>query len=133
MRNVLVFLFLLIPACNAPYQQPRSICDLPPSLASWSGTEVRWRGVVVGGYHGYALIAEDCRRRGIGLTKWRDTTLDKAIRKRDFKDGLLRAEVSGKIIVHDEEQFLLVTDVQGVSFEPMTYEQVMAFWTSKGF
>jgi GNAT superfamily N-acetyltransferase len=132
MRTALAIIVLLS-GCQAPYESPKSICELPPTLASWSGTDVRWRGVVVGGYHGYSLVAEDCQRRGIGLDGWRGTALDAAIRTRYFQDGLLRADVSGKIIVRDGEHDLLVTKVHGVSFEPMSYDDVMAFWESKGF
>ena len=132
MRTATAFLLLFLTCCSAPYELPKSICDLS-TLASWSGADVRWHGVVVGGYHGYSLVAEDCQRRGIALDGFGGSTLDKAINDRGLKTGLLRADVSGKIIERDGDYRLLVTKVHSVAFEPMGDEAYYQYWRSKGF
>src|SRR4029453_16303564 len=98
MKRALFTVLLVCASCDAPVNAPKSVCDLPRTLASWSGTEVRWKGVVVGAIpHGYSLAAEDCQRRGIKLD-WRPNAvggaqLDKALLHHAFKPGFVRHEV----------------------------------------
>jgi hypothetical protein len=104
MRLALFPLLLVASSCTAPFDPPKTICDLPRNLAGWSGTEVRWKGVVVGAPpHGYSLAAEECQRRGIALdgtpNGW--SPLGDALEQRGLETGLLRADVSGKIVERD--------------------------------
>ena len=128
MRATTAFLLLFITGCSATHGQPKSICDVPTS-AGWSGTEVRWHGVVVGEpHHGFALIAEDCQRRGIALDGFGDSALGKAINDSGFKTGLLRASVSGKIVGREVSYRLLISNVHRVAFEPMNEAAYYEYW-----
>ena len=136
MRLALLPLLLVALSCTAPFDPPKSICDLPRNFAGWSGTDVRWKGVVVGGPpHGYSLAAEECQRRGIALdgtpNGW--SPLGDALEQRGLETGLLRADVSGKIVERDGSYRLLVTKVHHLAFEPMSEAAYYAYWRSKGF
>lgn len=97
---------------------------------------MRWKGVVVGGpHHGYSLAAEECQRRGIALdgTSYGWAPLSDALEQHSFETGLLRADVSGKIVERDGSSVLLITKVHRIAFEPMSEAAHDAYWRSKGF
>lgn len=130
MRLDLVIVVGLIAGCGPVRPAPESLCDVPQqTLASWTGVDVRWQGVIVGGgQHGYSLVAENCWRRGISLDGFAGSSLEKAMRDYALKDGLLRADVSGRIAKGSDEPKLQVTEVHRVSFEPMSVEEHHAYW-----
>ena len=91
---------------------------------------MRWTGLVVGtNHHGYVLVAEECQRRGIALDWASDNALAKVLDRVGFGSGLMRADVSGKIIGRK----LLITEVHQVSFTPMTYGAVVDYMRKLGF
>lgn len=45
--------------------------------------------------------------------------------------GIMHVVLSGKLAVFDRTQSLIVTKVESYQFEPMTYEQLDAFWNEK--
>ena len=85
--------------------------------------------------HGYALAAEECQRRGIDLngTPHGWPWLGEVIEQRGLEAGLLRADVSGKIVERDGNHRLLVTRVHHLAFERMSDTAVDDYWRSKGF
>ena len=110
------------------------MCDIP-NLQSWTGTSVRWKGVVLGTFHhGFGLVAEDCSGL-VPLDGWTKvpggSALDQALEETWLKSGLLHAELSGKIIGEGERQRLWVTDVHHLKFEPMSDEEERDYWDSK--
>lgn len=130
-------LLLILASCSQPAPRPKSVCDLPSNVASWSGATVRWKGPVVGTFHhGFAMIAEDCQRRGISLDGWETAPggeeLDAALRQYISRPGLVRADVTGKILDNDDRH-LWITHVHGIDFRPMTDAQEEAYWRSRVF
>ena len=132
MQRAVALLLLFTAACRAPYDKPNSICDLPRGARGWSGTEVRWKGAMVGTFqHGFALVTEECARRGMSLGSWDSAELDQALRAKSKEPGVLRVDVSAKIV--GERPRLRITEVHRISFQPLSYEQEEAYWRSKGF
>lgn len=126
---------LLMIACAAP-EAPKSLCDLPRSLATWERTPVRWQGVLLHtGNHGMAFVADDCRRRGITIKQWPENAPDEAAlnqvaRQRWRQPGIIRVDVSGRIT---SDRALAVSEVHRIQFERMSEQEETAFWRSTGF
>jgi hypothetical protein len=108
------------------------MCDLPRSFATWQNTPVRWQGILIDATpHGLALIAEDCRRRGITIKQWpSDKALNKVVLRTWREPGIIRVDVSGRIT---QDGQLAVSKVHRIEFEPMSAQQEMEFWRSTGF
>ena len=123
---------LLLTACSAAAPDASSICKIPRSLGGWRGASVRWQGVLLDATpHGMALIAIDCRRRGITIGSMPDVPMVNAAVSRAWREpGLIRIDVTGKIT---SERKLLATTVHSVVFQSMSDDQETAFWRSKGW
>lgn len=131
MRLHVVCSLLLLTGCAAPVETPTSICDLP-NLRTWTGVTVEWSGVVQGTFqHGFGLVAEDCSRM-IPLDGWYDApggdALTRALEQSQLQPGLLRADVSGKIIGEGDRGRLWVTRVHRLRFQRMTEDQYYEYW-----
>jgi hypothetical protein len=61
------------------------------------------------------------------------TPLGEALEQRDLETGLLRADVSGKIVERDGNHRLLITKVHHLAFEPMSDAAYYDYWRSRGF
>ena len=103
-RRLAPIICLLTLSCSGSAPEPRSLCDVPRNLAGWEGATVRWKGILIGTReHGYGLMAEECRRRGINL----GLPADERVRDElgalfsTFETrpaGSLRVDLSGKIV-----------------------------------
>jgi hypothetical protein len=132
MRIIIILAAYLLAGCKAPLVAPKDICDFPRNFAGWRGTNVSFKGVLVGTFeHGYVLVAEGCERRGIRFAKWPEGSdgiaLNKVLNRWDT--GLARAEFTGKL----SREGLLVTHTKNVTYETMSTQEKAAFFRSRGF
>lgn len=85
-------------------------------------------------HHGFGLVAEDCSRM-IALDGWNDAPggelLNDALERTQLTPGLLRANLSGKIIGDEERMRLWVTRVHRVGFEPMSEDDFYDYWNRR--
>ncbi|TZG29461.1 tyrosine-type recombinase/integrase [Sphingomonas montanisoli] len=85
--------------CSSSVPDATSLCDLPRSLAGWSGATVRWKGLIVNAQpHGISLISEDCRHRGVTIIGFsREAGAQYALlQQRSF--GWAWADLTGKVV-----------------------------------
>lgn len=136
LRIITIAGFLVTMGCSAAHEAPKSLCDLPRSLATWQNTPVRWQGILLDATpHGLTLIADDCRRRGINIKEWsenpsHEAALNQVTRRGWRESGIIRVDLSGRIT---QDGQLAVSDVHRIQFEPMTDQQETTFWRSIGF
>ena len=123
-----MLLLLVCASCQAGPEASVGLCERHPV-----GTKVSWQGAVVGTHHhGYGLTAEDCRGF-IRLTGVRiapgGRDLESFFEPARLQPGVLRADITGKIIrADDDEPILLVERVHRLAFEKMTDEQERLYW-----
>jgi|EndMetStandDraft_9_1072997.scaffolds.fasta_scaffold00034_12 hypothetical protein len=118
-KYIALLIATMMASCAAPVPAPSDLCEMPKHLASWNGADVRWSGIIIGTFdHGFILVTEKCRHRGIPLD-WRSDeaghALEAPIRREWTEAGIIRASLSGRIA----GQRLLVTKVHHVALFPM--------------